>query len=1047
MKKKFLAVLVLFIPFYSSAQEYGTLMNLNPVSPNAAQLFKTWDKPIGTYTGILPINIPIHTPSRLGVTLPITLNYTGGGGIKVEEIASPVGLGWNLSAGGMITRIKKGLTDETTAYGYLDCTVKPTTFEGSYEQLSAYSENLFDLEPDVFLFSFNDVSGRFSFGIDRNIYILEGPFDLIIKPVWKVDISNDSTFAGFTITDTKGDTYYFGTNKDNSYHIVNQNLTEFYDNGWPLVQICNMNRQEIASLQYLQKSYSYETKAQSYITQYFGCCTVDGCGSGDYGGIDVNTLLETSESYISQINMGGDKVIFTYGDNRLDLQGAYRLNKIEIKDDAGNLRKQFNLNYSYFIAPGATEGTNDYDNYYKRLKLLNIAELPSSGTDSLTHSFTYNETNMLPDRLSNSTDYWGFYNGASNSYSNIPNGIYNFGGSAIVDGYADRRTHHEYTGANVLDRITFPSGGYQQYTYEGNRVKYGTYVAQENLWCDEDDYIDRDFEGTTFDNSDPINTPAYSHDFTISSDEYASAFYFYLIGWADNMFVKIIDKNGSWETVFAEFDNVYSAGILLPNGNYRLELYYDENGSFFDVYSFWKELHITSSSYREVGGLRIKRVDNYDPLTNAHQYTDYKYFSPTDTTLESGSLIALPRTVSQGGCPGRNCDLKRITSYSAYPLNVDNGSYVCYTDVRTIESGNGYIDRKFTFEPDNPLTADFPIVASISNRSLRGKLITAKYYYESGTLLKEDSLAYHYPTPLSPTTYGIKIAINRLDPYNPLYCIGDAEAAPGWEPMVETEWSWNYSQGGSSYQTKTDYVYFDDLAKTSLKKTTITRSGKTTETWYRYPFNNNTDYKLPLSVSEKSMKDTLVKYNCLQPLEIITYLKKGSSDSVFISGVKTTFDYFNTDKKHRRSIKQFVSLADSTVFNFTNYDTDANLREQYKENEAREVYLWGYNYKYIVAKVVGSDYNTVFALINNTVLQNPSSEAALRSELNNIRTGLAGSKALVTTYTYLPAVGVSSVTDPAGRITYYEYDLHGRLLRVRDQDKNILKKITYNTNQ
>jgi YD repeat-containing protein len=68
----------------------------------------------------------------------------------------------------------------------------------------------------------------------------------------------------------------------------------------------------------------------------------------------------------------------------------------------------------------------------------------------------------------------------------------------------------------------------------------------------------------------------------------------------------------------------------------------------------------------------------------------------------------------------------------------------------------------------------------------------------------------------------------------------------------------------------------------------------------------------------------------------------------------------------------------------------------------------------------------------------------IKNELNNIRTGLAGTKALVTTYTYKPFVGMASETDPNGKSTFYDYDDLNRLTLIRDKDNNIIKKICYN---
>ncbi|MDI9363579.1 MAG: YD repeat-containing protein [Flavobacterium sp.] len=57
------------------------------------------------------------------------------------------------------------------------------------------------------------------------------------------------------------------------------------------------------------------------------------------------------------------------------------------------------------------------------------------------------------------------------------------------------------------------------------------------------------------------------------------------------------------------------------------------------------------------------------------------------------------------------------------------------------------------------------------------------------------------------------------------------------------------------------------------------------------------------------------------------------------------------------------------------------------------------------------------------------------------------SNALVTTYTYHPTFGITSETDPNGKTSYYDYDGFGRLLRIRDQDNNIIKSFDYKYQQ
>lgn len=51
--------------------------------------------------------------------------------------------------------------------------------------------------------------------------------------------------------------------------------------------------------------------------------------------------------------------------------------------------------------------------------------------------------------------------------------------------------------------------------------------------------------------------------------------------------------------------------------------------------------------------------------------------------------------------------------------------------------------------------------------------------------------------------------------------------------------------------------------------------------------------------------------------------------------------------------------------------------------------------------------------------------------------------AVMTTYTHLPGIGLSSQSDPNGHTTYYEYDALGRLSAIRDNERRLLKSYRY----
>ena len=74
-----------------------------PASPEIAGLMKFIECPVDHSTGIPDITIPIYTVRIGGISLPINLSYHASG-IKVNDIASTVGLGWVLNSGGFITQ-------------------------------------------------------------------------------------------------------------------------------------------------------------------------------------------------------------------------------------------------------------------------------------------------------------------------------------------------------------------------------------------------------------------------------------------------------------------------------------------------------------------------------------------------------------------------------------------------------------------------------------------------------------------------------------------------------------------------------------------------------------------------------------------------------------------------------------------------------------------------------------------------------------------------------------------------------------------------------
>lgn len=81
-----------------------------PATPNAWKLTEFHAKQPGLYTGTVNVSIPLHSINFDGWELPISLSYNATG-IRTNEEASEVGLGWTLSATGMISRTIRGGDD------------------------------------------------------------------------------------------------------------------------------------------------------------------------------------------------------------------------------------------------------------------------------------------------------------------------------------------------------------------------------------------------------------------------------------------------------------------------------------------------------------------------------------------------------------------------------------------------------------------------------------------------------------------------------------------------------------------------------------------------------------------------------------------------------------------------------------------------------------------------------------------------------------------------------------------------------------------------
>ncbi|MFZ4679987.1 MAG: hypothetical protein ACOYLP_07450, partial [Flavobacterium sp.] len=117
--KNTLSILSLLITALSFSQivEPNKVPEVLPPAPTVAAFMKFEEIPVGYYTGIPDVSIPIfNTKLKNGQSFDIKLGYHPAS-IIANEVASNCGLGWSLFAGGTISRTVKGFPDEMLKTG------------------------------------------------------------------------------------------------------------------------------------------------------------------------------------------------------------------------------------------------------------------------------------------------------------------------------------------------------------------------------------------------------------------------------------------------------------------------------------------------------------------------------------------------------------------------------------------------------------------------------------------------------------------------------------------------------------------------------------------------------------------------------------------------------------------------------------------------------------------------------------------------------------------------------------------------------------------
>lgn len=495
MKPKLLGIIIVLLILADnlSAQIANSryfIPNPFPLAPNSTAFTKYGDYKVNYYTGVPDISINLFTAKSGSLELPITLSYHASGN-RVSDVASWVGLGWSVSAGGSISRKVMGMPDDDVSgllsgslrdYNSLDLNNSNTDIDYARDVVTGYK----DSRPDIFSYDIPGHSGKFFFESTNSLKPALIPF----APISLINSGTTGQFQNaprFKIIDEHGTVskFGFGTNTESTTTTTSTN-TKSVNSAWMLESMISQDKRDSILFSYATQNITYPSATTHYdvVTDNVfisGTCPyVMNYTAGDHH----NSLVYTSvnEQALSQILFKNGKVVFEMdGGTRLDFGSpstARGLNKIKIyafdfSKKAYVLQKSVVFYKSYFNPTGSS-----------RLRLDSIQVLDAAGSTMQHYRFTYNTSITLPAYDSFAKDYWDYYNGKTTSTSLVPQMVVNANSNGVPATYTvgssvanNRNSDSTYMQAYILQRIDFPTGGHTDFTYQTNRY----YDAQHNL--------------------------------------------------------------------------------------------------------------------------------------------------------------------------------------------------------------------------------------------------------------------------------------------------------------------------------------------------------------------------------------------------------------------------------------------------------------------------------------------------------------------------------------------------------------------------------------